>query len=274
MLAFNPITYFNRVANLPDSDSEAETQEQEPVEYIIRTRSQKATAAAAAAAAVVQEQSQQEVQEQSQEQQSQQSQSQSQQEQEHQTPDSSDSDSSDSEAEAEPKTPFKSIIRTRSQKLAENRAFMVKMFADINEFYWANNREPLASSSSEDERNMASFLTSLRDANAQGTLGGQSSIDKVHEHLPWFNFEVQSQRQATCCRSRGRSMVVRLHVNIIDIFFLCMYLSLMVTAVNLMERCVHNRCPSWVLDAGDAVTSAENYLRFSFARLIQSWRNV
>lgn len=257
MLAFNPITYFNRVANLPDSDSEAE--EQTPVEYIIRTRSQKA---AAVAAAVVQEEEKQSQEEQSQEEQSQ--------EQELQTPDDSASEApSEAEGPAEPKTPFKSIIRTRSQKLAESRAFMVKMFADINEFYGAHMREPLVSSSSEDERNMASFLRSLRDANAQDNLGGQSAIDKVHEHLPWFKFE--EPRQAGCCR---RNMVVRLHVNVVDIFFLCMYLSIMVTAVNLMERCLHNRCPTWVLDAGDAVTSAENYLRFTFGRVILGWRNV
>jgi len=255
MNTFNPMTYFRKEQEQSQEQEEQEQEQEQPVEYIIRTRSQKALATAQ------QEQEQQE--------QEQSEQEQSEQEQEEQEQDlSAQEQEEQEEAQVAPESPrrraaaasYKSIIRTRSQKLAESRDFMTKMFADINAFYELNQREPSATQAQ--EQAMASFLKSLRDANAAGKLGGQSAIDMVHAHMPWFNFE---EPEAVTCWNR--TMVVRLRINLAAIFVLCAYLSVFVGGVYVAERCYNDvaRCPTWLLDAGDALTAAENYLNDGFS---------
>lgn len=257
MNTFNPMTYFKSQEQSQSEQSDLE--DSVPVEYIIRTRSQKALASASAAASAAASEpsgsSSEEEQEQSLPSQEQQEQKEQSQEQSLPSPEQSTSGLSPKRRAAA--ASYKSIIRTRSQTAAEHRAFMTRMFAEIDAFYKLYKKEPSATSSSDDEQAMASFLKSLRDANNAGKLGGQSAIDMVHAHLPWFKFEQEQQVSWW-----NRSMVVRLRINAASVFVLCAYLSMLVGVVHVWERCTkQGKCPEWFLDAGDALTAMENQLR-------------
>lgn len=256
------MTYFKsqEQSQSEQSQSQSDLEDSVPVEYIIRTRSQKALASAAASAASSEEEQEQNLtaQEQSQNLTALPSQDTAQEQQKEQSlPSQEKATSGLSPKRRAAATSYKSIIRTRSQTAAEHRAFMTRMFAEIDAFYKLYHKEPSATSSSDDEQAMASFLKSLRDANNAGKLGGQSAIDMVHAHLPWFKFEQEQQVSWW-----NRSMVVRLRINAASVFVLCAYLSMLVGVVHVWERCTkQGKCPEWFLDAGDALTAMENQLR-------------
>lgn len=269
MNTFNPMTYFKSQEQSQEeqSQSESDLEDSVPVEYIIRTRSQKALASAAAASepsgSSSEEEQSQSLPSQEQSLPSQDT-AQEQQEQKEQSQDTAQEQQEKATSGLSPKrraaaASYKSIIRTRSQTAAENRAFMTRMFAEIDAFYKLYKKEPSATSSSDDEQAMASFLKSLRDANNAGKLGGQSAIDMVHAHLPWFKFAQEQDQQVSWW---NRSMVVRLRINAASVFVLCAYLSMLVGVVHVWERCTkQGKCPEWFLDAGDALTAMENQLR-------------
>jgi len=151
--------------------------------------------------------------------------------------------------------PYKSIIRTRSQKMAEHAVYLQAMFQDIAAFYELHKREPLMTDTKEREVEMANFIKALRDAHAADCLGGQSGVDTVLKALPWFKFETRKQMksQSTCFSTLATA------------FTICAYLSAFVSAVSLAELCLaRNACPSWVGDAQAVVTAAQSQLVTAF----------
>jgi len=78
---------------------------------------------------------------------------------------------------------FKSIIRTRSQKLKEETQDSVnRLFINLNTFYVTHNKEPSIMSTDADERFMATFLMSVRHQISSGEINEKT----VQNHLKWF----------------------------------------------------------------------------------------
>ena len=86
---------------------------------------------------------------------------------------------------AEPQT-YKSIIRTRSQKLNEQRQFVTDMFTSINAYYVAHNKEPSLDGVTSKEVQMAQFLQSLREAHNMGAFSGTEGAALIKSHFPWL----------------------------------------------------------------------------------------
>lgn len=94
--------------------------------------------------------------------------------------------SSDGRARAEPQT-YKSIIRTRSQKLNEQRQFVTDMFNSINAYYVAHNKEPSLDGVTSKEVQMAMFLQSLREAHNMGAFNDTEGAALIKSHFPWLS---------------------------------------------------------------------------------------
>jgi hypothetical protein len=147
---------------------------------------------------------------------------------------------------------YKSIIQTRSQKIAEKANYLQAMFQDIDSFYTLNKREPLLTDDKPREIEMAHFIKSLRDAHAKDCLGGQSGVDTVKKALPWFKF-VQP-------RSCGSTLL--------SAFIMSAYLATVLSAAYLMEICfVKKNCPEFVGDVLSVVTTAQIQMSAAFTDL-------
>lgn len=80
---------------------------------------------------------------------------------------------------------YKSIIRTRSQKLREREAMVKQLFSDCNMFYSMYKREPSSSSKDLAEQRLGEFLQGLRYAILDENLTEKA----VQKQLSWFKYE-------------------------------------------------------------------------------------
>jgi len=99
------------------------------------------------------------------------------------------------------KMEYKSIIRTRAQKVREALAYHDAMLNDVATFYNLTKKEPQMESSDSKEVELATYIHNLRVAplNAEFVL-------RVSEAIPWFKWGSPAQkpvRRWTTCENIG-----------------------------------------------------------------------
>lgn len=108
---------------------------------------------------------------------------------------------------------YKSIIRTRSQKLREHEAILKQLFSDCDMFYSKYKREPVSTSKDVAELRLSHFLQSLRFAISEQRLTEQS----VQTQLSWFKYE----QKVTKTWSFGDVMLATLLFGLFPATLLC-----------------------------------------------------
>ncbi len=143
---------------------------------------------------------------------------------------------------------YKSIIRTRAQKLKDHQAYLDSMFTNIDTFYNARGYEPSAFSDRAEEAYMGAFVRSLRSAHSCDNLGGQAGVELVKSRLPWFKFEEANAVTQWSKRSFKAA-------DIAFIAFLTVGLPLLfLTTQYLVTACYMNdQCPSWATSSYEFV---------------------
>ena len=162
---------------------------------------------------------------------------------------------------------YKSIIRTRAQKLKEHQLYLDTMFANINKFYTVNGYEPRQfSETDDDEVAMGHFIKSLRDSYAYDRLGGQEGVDLVMSHLPWFKFDEAKAVTQWSKRSFKAADVA-------FVAFLALGLpALFLTSQYLLNVCYMNdQCPSW---ATQTYASANHFAGVTGTQLSSAYKQV
>ena len=154
---------------------------------------------------------------------------------------------------------YKSIIRTRAQKIKEHQAYLDTMFTNIDSFYKTNGYEPSPFAGTVEVVEMGKFIMALRNSYTHERLGGQNNVDLVMMYLPWFKFE---QHQAVTQWSK-RSFHVR------DIIFMALVVvafpAVMLLGQYILDKCyLSDQCPVW---ATDVYMSANNFASVTASQL-------
>ena len=90
---------------------------------------------------------------------------------------------------------YKSIVRTRSQKLKEAENYHLKQLAQLQEFWDKWGKEPDVDSTDTEEVALASYIQNLRTV-TPGNLKPEF-VARVTEILPWFKWRVQEVRKSS-----------------------------------------------------------------------------
>ena len=154
---------------------------------------------------------------------------------------------------------YKSIIRTRAQKLKDHQAYLDSMFTNIDTFYNTRGYEPSAFSDRAEEAYMGAFVRSLRSAHSCDNLGGQAGVDLVKSRLPWFKFEEANSVTQWSKRTFSASDVALMG------FLVAVLPALLFTVHYLVNSCyLNDQCPSW---ATNSYASVRNFADVTGAQL-------
>lgn len=87
---------------------------------------------------------------------------------------------------------YKSIIRTRSQKLKEALLYHDAKLLEVAVFYKAYKREPRMESSNASEVELATYIHNLRVAPLNSDF-----VIRVSEALPWFKWSLETKTESS-----------------------------------------------------------------------------
>jgi len=90
---------------------------------------------------------------------------------------------------------YKSIVRTRSQKLKEAEAYHISQLTKLQDFWNKWRKEPNEDSADTEEVALASYIQNLRTV-TPGNLK-QEFVARVTEMLPWFKWRVQEKQKSS-----------------------------------------------------------------------------
>ena len=85
------------------------------------------------------------------------------------------------------KTEYKSIIRTRAQKIREALAYHDAKLSEVSAFYKKFKHEPHMKSSDRNEVELATYIHNLRVAPLNAEF-----VSRVSEAIPWFNWSLEA----------------------------------------------------------------------------------
>jgi hypothetical protein len=86
---------------------------------------------------------------------------------------------------------YKSIVRTRSQKLKEAEVYHEKMLDRLSSHWHVMRREPKIDSPYGDEAELATYIQNLRDIHPENLK--PEFVARVTEALPWFKWHVPAK---------------------------------------------------------------------------------
>jgi len=144
---------------------------------------------------------------------------------------------------------YKSIIRTRAQKMKEHQMYLDTMFTNIHTFYVVHGREPTGV----EDRVMIDFIASLRAAYEANNLGGQKGVDIVMQRLPWFKFVEPAPAY--------------------DYVQIAVFVGIAVPAAilaanTLAHACMVGECPKWAVQAYTTTATATQTVSGWFANVV------